>query len=388
MIIEKERNRKDFFTRSKYNPILKPNLNHDWEALKVYNPGAVFHNGKYHLFYRAVGSGADRHSVLGYAVSEDGEHFRRFSKPILDRDSNNQFEFRGLEDPRVTKIGDKFFMAYAAYDGKVPRLHVATSLDLKHWVRHPLAFENFRFTEMGGVYVRWKDGKPVESYKPRSSFSDDWSKAGAIFPEKIGGKYWMLFNEFRIWLANSDDGIKWNALSGPFLTPRKNTDLFDNVFVEMGPPPIKTEKGWLVFYHGVNDAIQYHLGALLLDLNDPTKILYRLKKPIFGPREKYELSGIVDIIPGATKLLEEGKEQELKVLLKKAEQEGFMPQVTFIPAAVVVNDVVRIFYGASDQSICTATAKLDDILSVISSDSLIKKTKPKLKKKRILGRKK
>ena len=356
---------KSLFTRSKYNPILTPNSKHRWEALKVYNPGCLFYKGRYHLFYRAMGSGADWHSVIGYAVSKDGEKFERFSKPILDRDLNNPLEHRGLEDPRITKIGNKFFMAYAAYDGKVPRLHIATSSDLQRWQKHPPAFENFCFTKMGGVFVKWKGGKPIESDKPESAKKDERSKAGAIFPEKIGGKYWMLFNEFRIWLANSDDGIRWEVLPGPFLGPRKNTNLFDNVFVEMGPPPIKTKKGWLVFYHGINDAIQYHLGIIMLDLYDPTKILFRSNKPIFGPKEKYELSGIVDIIPGAIKLLEQGKEQKLKTLLQDAVRKGYMPQVTFVPAAVVKDNVVRLFYGAGDQFICTATAPLNKILSVI-----------------------
>jgi predicted GH43/DUF377 family glycosyl hydrolase len=175
----------------------------------------------------------------------------------------------------------------------------------------------------------------------------------------------MLFNEFRIWLANSEDGINWNASPEPFLKPRKNTNLFDNIFVETGPPPIKTEKGWLVFYHGINDAIQYHLGMLMLDMHDPSRILFRSEEPIFGPKEKYELSGIVDIIPGAVRLLEENKEEDLKKLLKKAERDGFMPQVTFTPAAVVVGNVLRIFYGASDQFICTATANLNRILKEV-----------------------
>ena len=357
---------KDIFTRSQYNPILKPIPEHDWEALKIYNPGAVFHNGKYHLFYRAMGRGADWHSALGYAVSDDGEHFTRFPDPILDRDLANSFELRGLEDPRITKVDDTFFMAYAAYDGEVPRLCIATSLDLKNWKKHGLAFKNFRFFEMGGVRIRWKDGKPIEINKPELPVHNELSKAAGIFPEKIGGKYWMLFNEYRIWFANSDDGIKWEALSDIFLAPRKDTNFFDNVFVEMGPPPIKTKKGWLVFYHGINDAIQYHLGIILLDLNDSTKILFRSNEPIFGPKEKYELSGIVDIIPGAIKLLEQNKKEELKALLQDAVRKGFMPQVTFTPAAVVNDNIVRLFYGASDQFICTATASLNDILSAVS----------------------
>lgn len=356
---------KDLFTRSPYNPIIKPDPAHDWEVLKVYNPGAVFYEGKYHLFYRAMGHGADWHSALGYAVSDDGEHFTRFSGPILDRDSSNPLEFRGLEDPRITKVEDTFYMAYAAYDGKVPRLTVATSKDLKHWQRHGNAFVDFDFFREGGVKVKWEDGKPIERREPKPGVTGDRSKAGGIFSEKINGKYWMLFNEFRMWLANSDDGIVWNALPGPFLGPRKDTDLFDTVFVEMGPPPIKTEKGWLVLYHGVNEAMQYQLGMLLLDLTDPTKILFRSDEPIFGPREPYELSGMVDIIPGVMELIKQDKWQELKHLLIDAERGGFMPQVVFTPAVVVVGDVVRIFYGAGDQSVCTATASLEDILSLI-----------------------
>ncbi|TSC78564.1 MAG: hypothetical protein G01um101429_740 [Parcubacteria group bacterium Gr01-1014_29] len=356
---------KDLFTRSLLNPVLSPDPKHDWEALKVYNPGAVYHNGRYHLFYRAVGHGQNWHSAIGYATSEDGEHFTRFSEPILDRDPANPLEHRGLEDPRVVKIDDTFFMTYAAYDGVVPRLHVATSGNLRDWHRYPPAFTDFQFTKMGGVFVKWKNGEPVEITEPKSPECDERTKAGAIFPARIGGMYWMLFNEFRIWLANSRDGIRWHAIPGPFLSPRKNTDLFDNVFVEAGPPPIKTEKGWLVFYHGINDAIQYHLGLLLLDLENPAKILFRSREPIFGPRESYELSGIVDIVPGAMKLVEENKDEELKKLLREAEQKGFMPQVTFTPAAVVVDGIVRIFYGASDQFICTAAASLQDIMTAI-----------------------
>jgi predicted GH43/DUF377 family glycosyl hydrolase len=116
----------------------------------------------------------------------------------------------------------------------------------------------------------------------------------------------------------------------------------------------------------VNDAIQYHLGILLLDLNDPRKILYRSEEPIFGPKEEIELSGIVDIIPGVVKLVQEGKEQELKERLKEAEQSGFMPQVTFVTAAILVDGVVRLYYGASDVFICTATAELKDILATIT----------------------
>jgi len=354
---------KDIFTRSEFNPVIAPNEGHDWESLKVFNPGAVYHEGKYHLFYRASGKGSDWHSSLGYAVSADGEHFERFENPGLDRDSNNPLELRGLEDPRITKIDHTFYMTYAAYDGKTPRLFIATSTDLKNWQRHGPVLRNFDYAAMGGVRIKWDHGTPIE--KPDDPAQKDRSKSGGIFPECINGKYYMLFNEHRIWMATSDDGIHWDAIPEVFIGPRKGANRFDNVFVEMGPPPIKTERGWLVLYHGVNDAIQYQLGVALLDLKDPTKILYRADEPIFGPREKYELSGIVDIIPGVVKLIEEGKEDELKTKLREAEEGGFMPQVAFVTAALVVNDVVRLYYGASDILICTATAPLKEILATI-----------------------
>jgi predicted GH43/DUF377 family glycosyl hydrolase len=354
---------RDLFKRSEFNPVLSPDPAHAWESKKVYNPGAIFHDGKYHLFYRATGIGNRAYSVIGYAVSRDGEHFERFERPILDRDPQNPFELRGLEDPRVMQVGDTFFMAYAAYDGIVPRLCIASSKDWQHWVCHGPAFTGFDLTKFGGASTDWDHGKAFD--RPADPEYDNRTKAGGIFPEKIDGKYWMLFNEFRVWLANSDDGIRWDFLPEVFIAPRKGTGLFDNVFVEMGPPPIKTEKGWLVLYHGVNDLIQYHLGVMLLDLNDPRKVIYRADEPIFGPREPYELSGIVDIIPGVAQKMREGKQAEVDALLREAEQKGFMPQVTFTTGAVVVNGIVRLFYGAGDVFICTATALLADILATI-----------------------
>ncbi len=120
---------KSLFTRSKHNPILKPNPENWWEAKKLYNPGAVFHDGEYHLFYRAMGGGEDWKSSIGYAISKDGENFERFNQPLLV--SENEAEKKGLEDPRITKIGDLFYMAYAAYDGTTPSLSIAISEDLK-----------------------------------------------------------------------------------------------------------------------------------------------------------------------------------------------------------------------------------------------------------------
>ncbi|MBU6426736.1 hypothetical protein KGQ27_00635 [Patescibacteria group bacterium] len=347
---------------------MKPNPDNGWESLKVYNPGAIFHEGKYHLFYRAVGKSEDAHSAIGYATSVDGEHFDRYPKPILDREEGNPLELRGLEDPRITKIGDTFYMAYAAYDGKLPRLCTAESKDLAIWHKQGIAFKNFDFISTDGRFWGLKGEGKFRVNAATKKQKNNWSKSGAIFPEKINNKYWMIFNDPTIWIANSDDAINWNlAVKEPLIYSRTSTDLFDNLYVEVGPPPIKTNRGWFVMYHGINELHQYQLGFVLLELNNPLKVIYRSSGPIFGPREEYELGGMVDIVPGVMDLIWEGDERKIKLHLKEAEAKGFMPQVAFVPAAVLVDGNLRLFYGAGDQYICTATARIDDILATIDS---------------------
>ncbi|MBU4217276.1 hypothetical protein L6270_02265 [Candidatus Parcubacteria bacterium] len=345
----------NIFTRSKLNPILKPDKNNSWEALKLYNPGAIFHDNKYHLFYRAVGAGSDWNSAIGYAVSDDGENFQRFAESVLI--GEGEAEKRGLEDPRITKIGDTFYMTYAAYDGKTPRLLVATSKDLKTWQKQGAVFADWNFAHAGGVYTYFVDGKPQTK-----EMSKEWSKSGAIFPEKINGKFLMLFGEHRIWFAESDDGLHWTGDEEPFLEPRTG-DYFDNTFVEMGPPPIKTERGWLVLYHGINNAHRYRIGVLLLDLNNPRRILYRSIEAIFEPQELYELAGLVDVLPGGLDALQKLSESEQETYIDEALKKGTMPKVTFCCGAVVVGDALRIYYGAGDSVICTATAKMSDVMN-------------------------
>lgn len=346
------------FERSKYNPILKPNPTNSWEESKLYNPAVIYEKGLYHLFYRAMGK--NWVSSIGYAVSEDGENFKRFSEPILK--AEYEYETRGCEDPRIVKIGGVYFMTYTAYDGITARLNLATSNDLKIWQKHGNILKDWNFTKS----LSWPQ-YALELVKQKFHIKKDWCKAGAIFPEVIDNKYYMLFGDNRIWLASSDDGIHWQPKQEPFITARSG-NYFDNYFVEMGPAPIKTELGWLVLYHGikkVNKSVMYSIGFLVLDSTDPSKILYRSDKPIFWPQEPYELRGVVDILPGGYKVMEKMGHEELEQFLKKYEAKGKMPQVTFCCGATVVNGILKIYYGASDSVICTATAKLEDVLNQV-----------------------
>jgi predicted GH43/DUF377 family glycosyl hydrolase len=347
----------DLFIRSPKNPILKPQLDHWWESKKLYNPGVIFDKGKYHMFYRAMGAGENWKSSIGYAVSDNGEDFQRFKEPALI--GVDEYEMRGLEDPRITKIGDTFYMTYAAFDGVTPRLSVALSKDLIHWDKKGPVFADWQFEQAGGVRIKFVDGKPT--IKPKLT---EWSKSGAIFPELINGKYIMMFGEYNIWFAESTDGINWVGDQMPFLNPRPG-DYFDNTFIEMGPPPIRTEKGWLVLYHGINDKFIYHIGYVFLDLENPRKILFRSDKPIFKPKETYELSGMVDYLPGGQTGMLTMSDDALKKFIDEADKNNTMPRVVFCCGATLVDDELRIFYGAGDSVICTATANIQDILNLV-----------------------
>jgi predicted GH43/DUF377 family glycosyl hydrolase len=344
----------DIFTRSTLNPILQPEGSEWW---KIYNPGAILDKkGMAHLFPRVMKKEEDWNSRIAHAVSQDGEHFVWDKEPILVRSGKD--ELRGLEDPRVTLIGDTYFMTFAVYDGKKVALHSATAKILEGpWERQGPMVPDFDFFKNGGRMVRWEKGKPVE--KTVSKRGSHWSKSGALFSERIDGKYLLVFGEFYMWLATSSDGKKYKVESEPLLKPRKGTSYFDNTFIETGPPPILTEKGWLLLYHGIDEAFRYQLGFVLLDKNDPRKILYRSDEPIFGPKEKYEVGdALIDVMKGGVSALSKLSDDELKTFYKKARDENVMPQVTFCPGVVVKEGVLWLYYGAGDTSICTAWAPL------------------------------
>jgi beta-1,2-mannobiose phosphorylase / 1,2-beta-oligomannan phosphorylase len=354
----------EIFTRFENNPILKPNPNNFWENFKVYNPGAIFDGTIFHLFYRALGKGENGQSVIGHAISSDGENFERLEKPALI--PTEPEEGKGLEDPRVTKVGDIYYMAYGACWGdgnkRDVRLDIATSVNLVDWQKRGHAFSDFNFLKNGGSRVNCEDGKLVNYNHWQEG--KERSKSGAIFPEKINGKFWMLFGEFNIWLASSDDGLKWQVEPGVFLSPRVGK-FFDQAFVEMGPVPVKTEKGWLVLYHGIDNWKTYRLGLLLLDLNDLSKIIYRHDEAIFSPRADYELSGFVDVLPGGLEKMQKMTDTELNEYIAESVKNKKMPLVVFCPGAIVLGDEILIYYGASDSVVCGAKGKISDILALI-----------------------
>ena len=296
------------------NPILVSG-NNSWEVGAVFNCGVVF-DGVFHMAYRAVGSGFSPNgrggydnyiSSIGYARSNDGIHFKRYSKPIIRPEY--EWEKFGCEDPRIVKFDDNYFifynaLSYPAYSGKGCRIALATTKDFRKIVKH-------------GVI-----GPDIKS------------KAGVIFPEKINDKIVMLFKdevENNIKIAFLDDLFSRDYSDVHILL--KPLDGWEGKEVEVGAPPLKTGKGWLLIYSGVSKEKVWSIGAVLLDLKDPRKIVSK-RKLILKPEERYEIEGLV-------------------------------PNVTFPEGSVIVGDKIFVYYGGGDKCCCLATSNLNSLIDYL-----------------------
>ena len=323
------------------NPILKPDNNHRWETKAVFNPAAIYEDGKIHILYRAIGESDV--SVLGYASSLDGLHIHeRLDKPVyvprepfegVNASHTHLSEMSGVyvsggggmggcEDPRLTRIGDQIYMTYVAYDGH----------------SHPrVALSSIRIDDFLNRKWNWK--KPVLISPPYVV-----DKNACILPEKINGKYVIFHRIFPNILIDFVDNLDFDGetrwLEGQFKIPtRALSSDWDNLKVGCGPPPIKTKEGWLLIYQAVStlDESHYKIGAMLLDLKDPTKVLARTRSPILEPAASYE-------------------------------NEGWKAGVVYPCGAVVINGRLFVYYGGADTVVCVASVKLEPFLEQLATN--------------------
>ncbi len=292
------------WTRASDAPIVSPQGT-TWESAGTFNPAVVLHNGKIVMLYRAQDAAGT--SRLGYAESKDGVHFMRQPEPVLapgaDYEKNG-----GVEDPRLQKFGDTYYLTYTGYNKKDAQLCLATSRDLIHWERK---------------------GVILPAYK--GNWNKGWTKSGAIVPERIEGKYWMYWlgtaadKTDQMGLSCSTDLIHWTeATETPVLPVRP--DKFDSRVVEPGPPPILTSSGIILIYNGADDQLVYRTGIAVFDPHDPRKVLYRSEAPIFSPEKVWEKVGQV-------------------------------PNVVFVEGMTRKNGRWLFYYGGADKYVGVAEAK-------------------------------
>lgn len=308
------------FVRFEGNPIISPALELDWQKLATYNPAAIYEDGKIHIIYRA--QALDGTSVFGYASSTDGLHIdENLDAPMYV--PREDFEKRsqphgnsGCEDPRITKIGDRLYMAYTAYDGNNPPRIALTSIAVSDFVKKNWNWEKPRLISPPGIDD--KDACIVKRVRGD----------GYIAFHRLGDVLWLDQ------LRDLDFPEKKYLTGGIIAQARK--DKWDNVKIGIAAPPIETEKGWLLLYHGVSEpGFKYKLGAMLLDYDDPKKILARTDEPLLEPIEPYEI-------------------------------EGQVPNVVFPCGAIVKDGIIYLYYGGADSVIGVATMPLQTLLDVLS----------------------
>ena len=286
-------------------PILSPSSTPGYCDAGAFNPAAVQIGAKTILLFRAQ----DKKGIssVGYAVSKDGVHFEQESKPVFE--AKEPYEMGGgVEDPRLQKIGDTYYLTYTGYNGKDAQLCLATSADLRTWARTGIIMPAYQGT-----------------------WNKKWTKSGAILPEKIADKYWMYYlgtvnDKDEMGVASSSDLIHWSDATSKPVLPRREK-MFDSRVVEPGPPPLITEKGILLIYNGADDNLVYRTGWVLFDKSDPTKVLARSATPIFEPVHEWE-------------------------------KQGQVPNVVFVEGLTKSGSKLTLYYGGADKYCGAATTNL------------------------------
>jgi beta-1,2-mannosidase len=257
--------------RASDDPVVSPQ-GVGWESAGTFNPAVVEYNGKFVMLYRAQEAAGT--SRLGYAESTDGIHFTRRPDPLISPETAYEKD-GGVEDPRLQKFGEMYYLTYTGYNKNDAQLCVATSQDLIHWERKGVLLPAYQ--------GNWNRG---------------WTKSGAIVPEKIDGKYWMYWlgtatdKTDQMGLSYSTDLLHWTEATETPVLPRR-AGKFDSRVVEPGPPPVLTQNGIVLIYNGADDQLVYRTGVAVFDRKDPRKLLSRTDRPIFGPERKWERTGQV-----------------------------------------------------------------------------------------------
>lgn len=334
------------FEKYIHNPILKPNPENQWEERCVLNPAVIYDEERqeFIMLYRAAGNDKRHQIKLGLATSKDGINFvRQGNKPVFEG-SHEEADGGCVEDPRLMKIGDIYYLTYAArayapgqywleeyVEGvtKAPRYLDETDVIADEIPK--FAKDNITVTYLAAT----KDFKVFKKFGRITEATVD-DRDVFLFPEKVNGKYCMISRpKFKdanvkmpsIWISFGDDLIEYEK---PELL-MTGKEWWETQRMGGGTPPIKTDKGWFMLYHGVDDKGVYRVGAVLLDLDNPKKIIARTKDFLMEPDQDFELQGLY---------------------------EGCV----FPTGAVVKDGLLYVYYGCADMYIGLATCNFDELI--------------------------
>ena len=320
-----------------------------FENQGVTNPACTEANGKIHLLYRAISQG--NYSSIGYCeLKTPTEVGIRNDEPILI--PKEKYESMGMEDPRIVSVDGTYFMTYTAYDGTNALGALATSKDMKTFDKKGIITTQMTYKEfesciklcegLNDKYLRFVNffSRHGGIYMPDNHLI--WDKDVVFFPKKINGKFAILhriYPDIQIAYFNDTEDLTYQYWMNYLHNIEKYIVLkskmpFEASYIGGGCPPVETSEGWLIIYHGVEDTSEgyiYHACAALLDLNEPTKEIGRLRYPLFSPELDWEKQGVVS-------------------------------NVVFPSATVLRGDSLFIYYGAADKYIGVASISLKELI--------------------------
>ena len=320
----------------------------EFENEGVLNPAVIREGDSVHLFYRAVRKG--NHSSIGYCRL-DGPLtvVERLNKPFIIPEF--EYESQGVEDARIVKIDDLYYMTYTGYDGTNARGALATSKDLIHFTKKGIIVPHITYAEF--VSLAESTGKVNENYYRNHKFyyqeADPekkimlWDKNVIFFPRRINGKLVFLHRirpGIQIVSVDNLEELTNEFWRNYFLNLQEHIVLdpvneHESSYIGSGCPPIETEHGWLLIYHGVKETengLVYSACATLLDLNDPSKVIARLPYVLFTPEYDWELYGEVN-------------------------------NVVFPTGTALFGKTLFIYYGAADTHIACASVNLLELVA-------------------------
>jgi len=303
--------------RSPNEPIIIPRADnlHWWERNGIFNAGATEYKDQIILLYRAYDD--DRISRLGLANSRDGIHFKLYDHPIIDTDPTDEFERIGIEDPRITKIDDTYYVVHTS--GSYKKIGEVSDTG-------------------PGDYKPWRVRIGMHSTKDFKSFIHHGvilpnipAKNASLLPKKIDGSFAMYYREFTdkgeiLKLSFTKDFSSW---FGTKMISWPATDDWTNLKFGLGSQPIIIPQGFLVVSHGVDENSIYRLGLMLFDIEDPSRLLWHTG-PILEPETPYE-------------------------------KEGYVPNVVYTCGAVICGEELWIYYGGADRVMGRAILQMKDI---------------------------
>lgn len=307
----------------------------------VLNPAVIQDQGAIHLFYRAVSSG--NHSTIGYCrLSDPLTIAERYDYPVIVPET--EYEVQGVEDPRIVKIDDTYYLSYTAYDGYLALGALAVSHDLKNFSKVGLVVPQINYKDFKKLVT--SSGKVnLKYFRFDQSSMTLWDKNVIFFPRRINKKI-VFMHRIRpgIQLVSIDnlDDLTDEFWKNYFLDFANNILLdpkcdHETSYIGGGCPPIETAHGWLLIYHSVKDTINgyiYSACAALLDLENPKIEIARLPYPLFTPELDWELEGEVN-------------------------------NVCFPTGTVCIDDRLYIYYGAADEQIACASLSLKNLLTTL-----------------------